>query len=210
MTTLDKYNCLFPGHLFTSLHNEHGGQVKFFPRGIRAKPKLSKELFWFFVSGRYGLPWKSVKDLRFRRTLLTYRTSGAHGTPMWKWPAGRNMWYSREENNGETLGSERWQLMKILETLNNLITSQNSHYLPYLILMFTFRRRFYEEWQRAMSPQITLHLVETRGTRTLAPLFMPIRASSEWIFLLPHAAMATRLLCCVTLCLLGVRESPQK
>lgn len=43
----------------------------------------------FFVSGRYGLPWQSVKGLKFRRTLLAYRTSGAHGTQMWEWPAGR-------------------------------------------------------------------------------------------------------------------------
>ena len=38
---------------------------------------------------------------------------------------------------------------------------------------------------------------------------MPTRASSECSLLLHHPAMATRLLCWVALCLLGIGESPE-
>ena len=55
--------------------------------------------------------------------------------------------------------------------------------------------------------QDTLHLVEPRGTRGPPPVLRLTGASFEWSLLLPHPAMATRLLFWVALCLLGVGES---
>ena len=72
-------------------------------------------------------------------------------------------------------------------------------------LIFAFGRRSLEQWQRLMS----LHLVELRGTWSPPLCFMPTRASSECSLLLHHPAMATRLLCWVALCLLGIGESPE-
>lgn len=57
--------------------------------------------------------------------------------------------------------------------------------------------------------QATLHFVETRGTRTPAPLSMSTRVSSGWSLLLLHPSMATKIICCVALCLLGVGESTE-
>ena len=57
--------------------------------------------------------------------------------------------------------------------------------------------------------QDTLHLVEPRGTRGPPPVLRLTGASFEWSLLLPHPAMATRLLFWVALCLLGVGESPE-
>ena len=54
---------------------------------------------------------------------------------------------------------------------------------------------------------VTLHPVEPRGMRSPDPVFRLTRASSECSRLLPHPAMATRLLCWVALCLLGIGES---
>ena len=72
-------------------------------------------------------------------------------------------------------------------------------------LMLACGRRSPEQGQSDVTP----HLVEPRGTRCPPLCFMPTRASSECSLLLPQAAMATRLLCWVALCLLGIGESPE-